>query len=752
MMKQYSAEHILNLISEAYPGLITYITKDYRYMFANAEYLQWFGKDPEDFRGKTVEEVVGKEVLDQRKPYIERALKGEHVKFITKMKHKKLGVRDIEQIYKPDFDENGHIKGLISLAYDITEQKKAENLAKENELRFRSLTEAIPQLVLVTDTEGNAIWFNENWQKATGTTFEENLGLGWINAIHPDDREAAYHNWLEGLHGDSRKATEYRLRMADGSYRWHISRSIPMKDEHGKLLRWVGTTTDIEEQKKAQNAAEKERERIYSLFMQAPIIFVVTQGPEHILELINPETMKYFPNRELQGKSMKEGMLEIYEQGFGKLFDEIYATGVGQTFKAVEVKIDRGVGPEKIYVDFFFEPIKDENGSTTGILTIAVDVAEQVFASRKIKESEELFRHYAESMPQMVYITDGEGNITYLNHQWKKYADIDSNDPDFWKKLIHKDDLPKASALWREAHKEGKSYEGEFRYLRKDGEYRWHLNRAVAIQDSQGNVIQWIGTVTDIHDRKMFESELKANEKKLEAALIARDQFVSVASHELKTPLTSLKLQSQLTLKSLAAGKEFSRERILSMAVQTNELVDRLTHLIDDMLDVSRINTGKLRFNKTRNEMGEIVRDVVSRMELLFESSGLKPPIVQTEEKLYGFWDRFRLEQVLSNLLTNAIRYGRGKEISVNVKRTEKDVLISVSDKGWGINKEDQKRIFERFERAIDSSEVSGLGLGLFIAKEIVEGHGGKIWVESELNQGSTFYVILPLEENEDKL
>lgn len=683
MMTKFSAKHILNLISDAYPGLITYINKDYRYEFANKEYLNWFGRDPDDIRGKTVEEVIGKEAFKFRKPYMDQALKGEEVKFTTQLTHKSLGMRDLEQVYKPDINPDGTIEGIISLAYDLTDLKAAERRAKENELRFESLTEAIPQLVWISDNNGNVLWLNENWPRVTGTTMRENLGTGWLNVVHPDDRKYIADRWYGRLTNAERGLREYRLRMVDGSYRWHVARAVPVKSDEGQVLRWVGTTTDIEDQKVAQNIAERERKRIYALFMQAPIAMVVLSGPDLIIEMINSAASNFYQDRLLLGQPMRKAMPEVQEQGFVKIIQEIYATGIGRSLHAVEAKLPKPDGTlGTFYFDLFYEPIKDETGKTTGVFTISFDVTEQIMAANKVKESEMLFRHYAESMPQMVYITDGAGKLTYLNHQWQMYSAEDLSKPDIWAKIVHPDDLPVATQKWRESFVSGKPYEGEFRYLRKDGVYRWHLNRAVQVRDSFGNIIQWVGTVTDIHDQKMFESELKAKEKKLEEALKARDQFLSIASHELKTPLTSLKLQSQLALRNIRTHKEFSFEKLMAMSLQTNELVDRLTHLIDDMLDVARINTGKLKLNKTRNEIGDIIREVIARMALMFESAGISVPEVKVERKLYGYWDRFRLEQVLGNLLTNAIRYGRGQTVDITIRKKDSDVLLSLTDKG----------------------------------------------------------------------
>lgn len=623
-MHKLGPKHILDLISTAFPGIVSYIDRDYRYQFTNEKYKEWFGHKADDIIGKHVWEVLGKDAFDERKPHMDEALAGKKVKFHSQFIHKDLGRRYTEQIYEPDIDADGKVHGVVAMAYDITEQKKAESLAQENEARFRSLTEVMPQLVWITDADGKTIYLNENWPRVTGTTLQENLGDGWLNVIHPEDRIATAIDWKDTLENESGTAAEYRLRMADGSYRWHVSRAIPIRDDKNKILRWVGTTTDIEQQKHARDLADKERQRVYSLFQQAPVVIVVLSGPDHIVEMINPAGQKYLRNPDIKGKSLKEAMPELVTQGLIDLLDEVYFSGEGRNFSARLVKLFQNDGTTvDRYFDLYYQPVKDEHNLTTGILNMAVDVTEQVEALQRAEEKE----------------------------------------------------------------------------------------------------------------------------KKLEEALVSRDQFLSIASHELKTPLTSLKLQAQLTLRTLAQGKEIAQERLMTQSHQTSDLVGRLTRLIDDMLDVSRIRTGKLKLDRGVHDLGDIVREVVFRMSVLFEAAGLALPSIHAEKNLCGEWDRFRLEQVIGNLLTNAIRYGRGNPIEIELRKKDHFAVLSVKDQGYGIAQADLQRIFGRFERAINSSEVSGLGLGLFISKDIVESHGGTIWVQSEVGKGSTFYAALPLKE-----
>jgi signal transduction histidine kinase len=236
-------------------------------------------------------------------------------------------------------------------------------------------------------------------------------------------------------------------------------------------------------------------------------------------------------------------------------------------------------------------------------------------------------------------------------------------------------------------------------------------------------------------------------ERKLERAVQARDEFLSVASHELNTPLTSLKLQVQSLTRTLARGDTtvLTPEKVARTAERTDRQLRRLSRLVSDLLDVSRIHANKLKLMLEPVDLRELVADVVDRTSAEFTRAGVRLDIAPSP-KIVGLWDRSRLEQVLINLLSNALKYGAGKPVRVEVKWDGERARLAVVDQGLGLREEDRARIFERFERAISANEASGLGLGLYIAREVVQAHGGDISVESRLGEGSTFAVTLPLD------
>ncbi len=229
-----------------------------------------------------------------------------------------------------------------------------------------------------------------------------------------------------------------------------------------------------------------------------------------------------------------------------------------------------------------------------------------------------------------------------------------------------------------------------------------------------------------------------------------RDEFISIASHELKTPLTSLKLQTQLNQRMMKRENgEIPRDRVNKLVENTDRQVDRLSRLVEDMLDVSRINTGKLALQKTEVDLAELVSEIVERLTPQLSAARCTVSLT-LENGVKGSWDRFRIEQVIINLVTNAIRYAAEKPIHVSVSQTDGIATLVVRDEGCGIAPENRERIFQRFERILSSHGIDGLGLGLYICKQIVEAHGGSIRVDDKQIKGACFVVELPMKAEEN--
>lgn len=259
------------------------------------------------------------------------------------------------------------------------------------------------------------------------------------------------------------------------------------------------------------------------------------------------------------------------------------------------------------------------------------------------------------------------------------------------------------------------------------------LGSGRTIQDIDTNLLE----VSEVSEAlKKAASDRDQSYKKAQDAVELRDNFLSIASHELKTPITALQLNLQIVQKNI------HDERMAKPMDRALRQITRLTTLVDELLDVSRLTSGKLNFHLEEVQLNELLSEMIlpySDIKISLESSKI----------IVGIWDRGRLEQILTNLLSNAIKYGEGKPITVSLTESHGKVYIAVKDQGMGIKSEDLGRIFERFERAVQHNTISGLGLGLWITHHIVTGMNGTILVESEFGSGTTFTVTLPLQQKE---
>ncbi|RYE28380.1 MAG: PAS domain S-box protein, partial [Sphingobacteriales bacterium] len=330
-------------------------------------------------------------------------------------------------------------------------------------------------------------------------------------------------------------------------------------------------------------------------------------------------------------------------------------------------------------------------------------------------------------MPAQVWTSRPDGILDYVNQ-------VVSNDfgkegeqivGEGWQAFIHPDDLTNCLNAWKEALQNGKEYLCEFRLLFKNGNYVWHLARALPlVQD--GEIKMWLGTNTDIDLQKTNEQR--------------KDEFISIASHELKTPLTSIKAFNQLM------SKVDDPSTVKKFVSRSADSIERLEKLISDLLDVTKINAGKMSYNLASFDFNQMIHESIEAVQYTTTTHKI---VLETEVDIFYTGDRFRLEQVMNNFLSNAIKYSPDADtILVNVLKKDNDLVVSVKDFGIGIAADKLDKIFDRYYR-IDNMDMrfEGLGLGLFISSEILKRHNGSFWIESVHGEGATFSFRLPLKE-----
>jgi PAS domain S-box-containing protein len=359
-------------------------------------------------------------------------------------------------------------------------------------------------------------------------------------------------------------------------------------------------------------------------------------------------------------------------------------------------------------------------------------------AQRRASTSEEQFRSLVDTMPQLTWISDPKGETTFRNKRWQEYSGVALDAGEIaWHSVHHPDTRPHLLAGWTEALAMKTPFEGEALIRRADGEYRWFLVRALALLDDANNVLSWMGTCTDIHDRKLLQEEA------LHTARM-KDEFLATVSHELRTPLNAILGWSRV----LVAGTLGAEQREKAMAsVERNAVAQ--ARLVDDLLDVSRMISGKMRIEPSPMNPADAVEAALDAVRPAALAKGVE---ISTEiDRGAGtlLADSGRVQQIVWNLTGNAVKFTpKNGRVRVRLKRVDSYVEISVADNGAGIKPEFLARLFQRFTQEDGSIRRShgGLGLGLSITKHLVELHGGEIRGESAgPGHGATFAVRLPI-------
>jgi len=722
-------------LADSLPALVWTTDSDGKQIFASERWKEFTGLDPYD--ESTFAKMVHPDDLANIINTWNDCLATENIyKAQLRLKSKN---GDYQWFYangEPVRDESGNIEKWIGAFNNINDQKKAETelLAafqqlEESEKRFRNVANSAPVFIWMAGTDKLRNFFNTAWLKFTGRTAEQERGFGWAASVHPDDLEKCMDTYLLSFDKKDEYCLEYRLKRYDGEYRWISARGVPRFTADNIFEGYIGACMDIHEQVIAQKKLKEDEERLN-------IVINASELGTWELDLKKDEVnysyryLQIFGYRENVNLSHSQLLKHLHPDDLlirGEAFADAMTTGFLQ-YESRIIWNDQSVH----WIEAKGKVFYNENNKPTHLIGTLRDITDEKHYQQELMEREQKFRLLADSMPQFVWTSDAQGNMNYFNQSVYDYTGLSQEQiaESGWLQIVHPDDRDTNISAWMHSINTGTDFIFEHRFGRYDGEYRWQLSRAIPQKDAAGNIQMWVGTSTDIQEIKEQEQQ--------------KDFFISMASHELKTPITSMKGYVQLLQATYLNTEDHFLKKSLNVI---EKQIATLTSLISDLLDVSKIKSGNLVLNKKDFEITEIIEAVISQIQQInpdfsISFSDKTPAIIYADEE--------RISQVLINFLTNAVKYSpNSKNVKVRNLIEDNHLVVFVEDTGIGISKADQEKIFERFYRVEGKNEKTfpGFGIGLFIASEIIRRHHGKIGVTSNPGKGSVFYFSIPIEK-----
>jgi PAS domain S-box-containing protein len=638
----------------------------------------------------------------------------------------------------PLFDESGNLVGGINMLVDITDRKLAEQALRESEQRYRHTLSLMPAAVYSCDASGVITYYNERaaqlWGRSPqiGDTEERSFGMDQMTL--PDGTPLPHEKCPMAIalrEGRVFRDAEMNIRRPDGSMVQVMANIDPIRNERGEVIGAISAFHDVSMIKQAEQAKAR-----LAAIVESSDDAIISKGLDGIITSWNTSAERLFgyTAQEAIGQSITMLIPADRRDEVPKIIERLKRGERVDHFETKRVRKDGTL----LDISLTISPLKESSGRIIGASKVARDITERKRAEQALRESEERFRMLADNMAQLAWTCDKLGNATWYNRRWLEYTGQTFDDMrDWgWTKCHHPDHVDRVVASVTRSRETGEVWEDTFPLRGKDGQYRWFLSRAVPIRDTDGSILRWFGTNTDVTDQLAAEEALREADRR-------KNEFLAMLAHELRNPLAPIRNAVQIL--RLAGGDEPIRSVCDTMERQVNQLV----RMVDDLLDVNRISRGKIELRIGRTELAPIVHHAVESVRPIIENKGHDLSVTMPSHPVYLDADPARMAQVLGNLLNNACKFTpNGGRITLDAEQQADHVVIRVRDNGIGIAGDQLARIFEMFTQVDTSLErsVSGLGIGLTLVKKLVEMHNGTVEAHSDgIAQGSEFVVRLPI-------
>lgn len=604
----------------------------------------------------------------------------------------------------------------------------------EIERGLRQAADSMPQLTWTCTAEGACDYLSPQWIRYTGGNEAEQLGYGWLEQVHPTDRARVTSEWNARAKTFGDFHMEFRIRRGDGVYRWFRTLAVPLRDETGRVVKWFGSNTDIDDLKQTEEALRESEERLRLATEHAEIGFWDVDTVNELL-IWPPRVKAMFGISPDVPVSMQDFYAGLHPKDRAAV-TAAYATAADPERRALYDVEYRTVGKEDGQIRWVAAKgrgVFSAAGRCIRMIGTAIDITRRKETEARLAESEARFRAMAETVPDILWVADEAGSNEYASPSLARYTGLSQEQlrGSGWVDAMHPEDGAGFLEKWRRALASLDSFEGELRLRRHDGVYRWFTSRANPVRDGAGGTVRWFGATTDIEQQKQIEKALRIANEDL-------NQFAYAAAHDLREPLRSVSVYAELLVRRCGDGSDETAR----MKTVITEGVARIETLLADLLSYTRVaETGE--DVGTTISVRSAAEKALQNLETAIASSraeislGDLPAVTGAEPHFV---------QLFQNLIGNAIQY-RGPEpprITISASRMNGEWLFSVKDNGIGIAPEYHHKIFGLFKR-LHGKDIPGTGIGLAICQKIVERYAGRIWVDSKPGEGAEFLFTIPI-------